>query len=94
MIPAFDVDLYLIARYRNTINTCLTNLLAGDAERPEALYVCRMLPILDSRDVPKAINQARRIVDMLLDVVIQQDCSIGFHPPLSWRPVGFSAKFS
>jgi hypothetical protein len=28
MIPAFDVDLYLIAQYLNAINMCLMNLLA------------------------------------------------------------------
>lgn len=28
MIPAFDVDLYLIAQYLNAIDKCLANLLA------------------------------------------------------------------
>lgn len=55
MIPAFDVDVYLIAQYLNAIDTCLANLIAKRQNVLKHSMFAECFPILDFRNASRAI---------------------------------------
>ena len=94
MIPAFDVDPYLIAQYLKAIDMCLTDLLTKMQNVLKHSMFAECFPILDSRNASRVIIKLGEKCMSLARCVIQRDCGLGFHPPLPWRSVGFSAEFS